>query len=96
MLIQILAMRMLCQSAMLVCFLPHSQLTLQDSETLFTDVGNQQTIFSGKRKGQAVMALLAAHALNNYPVLLDLTDGVVHHLLQLMGTSLIAWEDLTP
>ena len=68
---------------------------MQDNETIFTDVGNEQTTFSGKRKGQAVMALLAAHALNNYPVLLDLTDGVVHHLLQLTGTSLIAWEDLT-
>ena len=63
---------------------------------LFTDVGYEQTTFSSKRKGQAVVALLAVHALNNYPVLLDLTDGVVHHLLQLTSRSLIVWADLTP
>ena len=34
--------------------------------------------------------------MNSFPVLLDLTDGVVHHLLQLAGTSLTAWTQLTP
>ena len=71
-------------------------LTLQDSLSEFTTTNPRELAFTGKRKGQAILALLAAHAMNSYPVLLDLTDGVVHHLLQLVGTSLIAWTHLTP
>ena len=58
--------------------------------------GDEHTTFTGKRKGQSVVALLAACALNSYPLLLDLTDGATHHVLQLTGTSLICWTDLMP
>ncbi len=57
--------------------------------------GDEQTTFTGRRKGQSV-ALLAACALNSYPLLLDLTDGATHHVLQLTGTSLICWTNLMP
>ena len=69
---------------------------MQESLSEFTATNQHDLAFTGKRKGQAILALLAAHALNSYPVLLDLTDGGVHHLLQLAGTSLIAWTHLTP
>ena len=79
------------------CSLPSTpELTLQDSLSEFTATNQRELAFTGKHKGQAILALLAAHAMNSYPVLLDLTDGVVHHLLQLVGTSLIAWTHLTP
>ena len=71
-------------------------MTLQESLSEFTATNQHDLTFTGNRKGQAILALLAAHALNSYPVLLDLTDGVVHHLLQLAGTSLTAWTHLTP
>jgi len=58
--------------------------------------GDEQTTFTGRRKGQSVVALLAACALNSYPLLLDLTDGATHHVLQLTGTSLICWTNLMP
>ena len=61
-----------------------------------SDAGDEQTTFTGRRKGQSVVALLAACALNSYPMLLDLTDGVTHHVLQLTGTSLICWTNLMP
>lgn len=38
--------------------------------------------FSGAEKGQAVTALLAAYAYNDFPLMFDLTDGEVrckHH-----------------
>ena len=69
---------------------------MQDSQSQLAAIGDQHISFNGKRKGQAIVALLAAHALTDYPVLLDLTDGVTHHLLQLTGTSLIAWTNLSP
>lgn len=58
--------------------------------------GGEHTTFAGRRKGQSIVALLAACAINSYPVLLDLTDGLTHHLLQLTGTRLVSWTDLTP
>jgi len=58
--------------------------------------GDEQTTFAGRCKGQSVVALLAACALNSYPLLLDLTDGTTHHVLQLNGTSLICWTNLMP
>jgi hypothetical protein len=39
---------------------------------------------------------LAAYAYNHYPLLLDLTDGTVHHILEITGRSLFMWNDLTP
>lgn len=47
-------------------------------------------------KGQAVAALIGACAHNVFPVAMDLTDGEVHHLLQLKGDGLYEWTDLTP
>lgn len=58
--------------------------------------GDEQTTFAGRRKGHSVVALLAACALNSYPMLLDLTDGATHHVLQLTGSSLICWTNLMP
>lgn len=40
--------------------------------------------------------LLAACAVNSYPLLFDLTDGATHHVVQLTGTSLICWTHLMP
>ena len=54
------------------------------------------TAFLGRHKGQSMVALLAACAINSYPVLFDLTDGLTHHLLQLTGTRLVSWTDWTP
>ncbi len=73
--------------------LSHIPFSMQDRES---EYGDEQTTFTGRRKGQSVVALLAACALNSYPVLFDLTDGVVHHVLQLTGTSLVSWTNLTP
>ena len=47
-------------------------------------------------EGQSVSAILGAYAYNCYPVMLDLTDGVRHHLLSVTGKSLFVWEDLEP
>ena len=55
---------------------------------------DEQTTFTGRRKGQSVVALLAAFAVNSYPLLVDLTDGATHHVLQLTGNSLICWTHL--
>jgi hypothetical protein len=55
-----------------------------------SESGDEQIPFTSRRKGQSILALLAACALNSYPMLLDLTNGATHHLLQLTGTTLIA------
>ncbi len=47
-------------------------------------------------KGQAVAAFLGACAYNVFPLIMDLTDGEVHHLLQLQGTELFEWTNLKP
>jgi hypothetical protein len=39
--------------------------------------------------------MLGAYAYNNFPLMIDLTDGVVHHLLQVRGTDLYMWTDLS-
>ena len=67
--------------------------SLQGKESQSAD---EHTTFAGRRKGQSIVALLAACAINSFPVLFDLTDGLTHHLLQLTGTCLVSWTDLTP
>ena len=47
-------------------------------------------------RGQAVCCLLAAHAVCQLPLDLDLTDGKHHHLLRLRGDLLLVYEDCTP
>ena len=47
-------------------------------------------------KGQSVSATLGAYAYNRYPVMLDLTDGVRHHLIFVEGHNLFVWESLKP
>ena len=69
------------------------QFSLQGKESQYAD---EHTTFAGRRKGQSIVALLAACAINSFPVLFDLTDGLTHHLLQLTGTRLVSWTDLTP
>ena len=61
-----------------------------------SESGDEQRRFTGRRKGQSVVALLAACALSSCPLLLDLTDGAMHHVLLLTGTSLICWTNLMP
>ena len=39
--------------------------------------------------------MLGAYAHNDFPLIIDLTDGVVHHLLQVRGTELYMWTDLS-
>lgn len=43
----------------------HSELTLQDSLSEFTAANPYEMAFTGKRKGQGILALLAAHAMNS-------------------------------
>ncbi|KAL3154633.1 hypothetical protein ABBQ32_014082 [Trebouxia sp. C0010 RCD-2024] len=52
--------------------------------------------FSGSGKGQSVIATLGAYAYNAWPLLLDLTDGEVHHLIMIRDDELIYWDNLTP
>ena len=47
-------------------------------------------------RGQVVCSLLAAHAMCQLPLDLDLTDGNQHHLLRLRGDLLIVYEGCTP
>ncbi|BDA45285.1 hypothetical protein COCOBI_07-0720 [Coccomyxa sp. Obi] len=47
-------------------------------------------------RAQSVTATLGAYAYNEYPVILDLTDGLVHHLLQISGEYLYVWQNLSP
>eukprot|EP00898_Chlorokybus_atmophyticus_P007920 jgi/Chlat1/8129/Chrsp75S07561 len=51
---------------------------------------------TGCLKGQALISMLGAYAANTYPLMLDITDGVVHHLLQMRGDELLEWFNLTP
>ncbi len=47
-------------------------------------------------RAQTIMAMLGAYAYNEYPVIVDLTDGVAHNLLQIHGDDLYVWENLSP
>lgn len=47
-------------------------------------------------RGQTVTSCVGAYAFNRAPLLLDLTDGDVHHVLQLHDIELTVWESLTP
>lgn len=47
-------------------------------------------------RGQCVSSCLGAYAYNRFPLLLDLTDGEVHHMLRVHGNELIVWECLMP
>ena len=58
-------------------------------------VKSNMSSLCGSQKGQAVAAMLGAYAYNQYPLLMDLTDGKVHHLLQVVGSELFEWVDLT-
>ena len=42
------------------------------------------------------MATLGAYAYNAWPLLLDLTDGEVHHLIMIRNDELIYWDNLSP
>lgn len=53
-------------------------------------------MYSGSEKGQSVIATLGAYAYNAWPLLLDLTDGEVHHLIMIRNDELIYWDNLTP
>ena len=47
-------------------------------------------------RGQVICCLLAAHAMCQLPLDLDLTDGKQHHLLRLRGDQLLVYEGCTP
>ena len=47
-------------------------------------------------RGQCISSCLGAYAYNRFPLLLDLTDGEVHHMIRVSGSQLILWGDLTP
>lgn len=47
-------------------------------------------------RGPAVCCLLAARAMSQLPLDLDLTDGKQHHLLRLRGHMLLVYEGCTP
>ncbi len=50
----------------------------------------------GAHRGQCISSCLGAYAYNRFPLLLDLTDGNVHHMLQVRGMTLVRWDNLTP
>ena len=43
-----------------------------------------------------MIATLGAYAYNAWPLLVDLTDGEVHHLIMIRNDELICWDNLTP
>ena len=47
-------------------------------------------------RGHAICCLLAAHAMCQLPMDLDLTDGRQHHLLRLRDHMLLVYEACTP
>jgi len=57
----------------------------------------QGTRFAAGWKGQAVTAFIGVCAYNVFPLIMNLTDGEVHHLLHLKGTDgLFEWSNLKP
>ncbi len=47
-------------------------------------------------RGQVICCLLAAHAMCQLPMDMDLTDGKQHHLLRLRDDQLLVYEGCTP
>lgn len=47
-------------------------------------------------RAQAICCLLAAHAMCQLPMDIDLTDGRQHHLLRLRDYMLLVYEGCTP
>ncbi|CAL8469031.1 g8572 [Coccomyxa elongata] len=60
------------------------------------DSGSSGHVKYETHRARTVTAMLAAYAYNEYPVIIDLTDGVAHHLLQIRGNYLYVWETLSP
>ena len=59
--------------------------------------GGEHTTFAGRRKGQSIVALLAACCNKQLTQCCLISLMVSHtHLLQLTGTRLVSWTDLTP
>lgn len=58
-------------------------------------IGSSAISFSNSR-GQMLSTMLGVYAYCVCPVMLDLTDGHVHHLMQIHGTEVCIWADLTP
>eukprot|EP00898_Chlorokybus_atmophyticus_P006906 jgi/Chlat1/7216/Chrsp57S06765 len=65
--------------------------------------GDGDVLSYDRVRGEAIITLLGACAANNFPPLLDVTDGAVHHLLQLHipedgseHQQLLFWANLTP
>ena len=53
-------------------------------------------MYTGRGRGQSFIATLGAYAYNAWPLLLDLTDGEVHHLVMIRDDEFICWDNLTP
>lgn len=47
-------------------------------------------------RAQAVCVFIAAAAVCQTPILVDLTDGELHNLLQLKGNALLKYENCSP
>ena len=60
------------------------------------EVGTPREYTFEEGQGQAVCCLLAAHAMCQPPLDLDVTDGKHHHLLRLRGHMLLVYEECTP
>lgn len=60
------------------------------------DVATPRQYTFKEGRGQVVCCLLAAHAMCQLPLDLDLTDGTHHHLLRLRGDLLLVYEGCTP
>lgn len=65
------------------------------SGNLQANIVNRALAFDDGR-AQVICAVLAGAALCQTPLLMDLTDGEVHHLLRLQGQELVVFQDCTP
>ncbi|KAK9824895.1 hypothetical protein WJX74_004024 [Apatococcus lobatus] len=65
-------------------------------ELVGKDAKDPGSLQSGSGRPQAICALLAAHVVTQVPMLADLTDGTVHHLLLMNGGELITYSSCRP
>ncbi|DBA72461.1 TPA: hypothetical protein ACH3X2_010484 [Trebouxia sp. C0005] len=69
---------------------------MNHSDVLQAEVTAPRQYSFKEGRGQVICCLLAAHAMCQLPLDLDLTDGKQHHLLRLRGDLLLVYEGCTP
>lgn len=76
-----------------VCNYQHA---LHPQTYMQADVGAATPYDFEEGRPQAVCCLLAAHAMTQCPMDVDVTDGKQHHLLRLRGEHLLVYEGCSP